>query len=301
MRYSESGLILKKAELTALLGFCSKDKERPHLCVVQFRVRDGRVYAYATDGKRAVEADGHAVPTVVYNEWTVRRECLDQARRALDGSQVLRLGFSFASLNEAFIEEQGLEVASLSWPEDAASSQASFPAVDQIVRLPHASEEVARCAGIAAQYLADIRLMAKAANVEAVDCYPPRTNRDPAYFRANGEDTTWTAVVMPALTEASEEEAKKAKRRKDERQAEMQYGGAEPEPAPQPRATTAVEAAVDALQSTLAEHGATMTIRANGKEVTVGGRAKQRGASTSKTAREKSPKAKRRTRAEAKA
>jgi hypothetical protein len=299
MRYSESGLILKKAELTALLGFCSKDKERPHLCVVQFRVRDGRVYAYATDGKRAVEADGHAVPTVVYNEWTVRRECLDQARRALDGSQVLRLAFSFASLNEAYIEEQGLEVASLSWPEDAASSQASFPAVDQIVRLPHASGEVARCAGIAAQYLADIRLMAKAANVEAVDCYPPRTNRDPAYFRANGEDTTWTAVVMPALTEASEEEAKKAKRRKDERQEEM-FGGDEAAATPPPRATTPVEAALQDLKDLCIETGTTMTVTGlDGKEtVVVDGRAKANGKRASKKASKKTSK-KRGVRAEA--
>lgn len=254
MRYSGSGLILNKAELTALLGFCSKDKERPHLCAVQFRVRGGHAFAYSTDGKRAIEADGHAEPSVKENEWTVRRECLDQARRALEGSQVLRLAFSYASLNEAFIEEQGLEVASLSWPEDAASSQASFPAIDHIVRLPHASEEVARCAGIAAGYLADIKLMAKAANVTAVDCYPPRTSQDPAYFRANGEDTTWTAVVMPVLTDASAEEARNAKRRKDKRQEEM-FGGDEPAaPHPAP-VTTPVEAALQDLKDTVIVDG----------------------------------------------
>jgi hypothetical protein len=277
MRLDENGLLLSKAELTALLGFCSKDPEKPNLCVVQVRTRDDVVFAYATDGKRAVSARGHATPDSSHGEWLVRRECLDQARRALDGSQCLRLKFSFSSLNEARIEQQGVEVATLNWPQDAAVFQASFPDVAGIVRIPHVSDEVARCAGIAAEYLADIKLMAKAASVTAVDCYPPRTNRDPAYFCADGEDTTWTAVVMPTLTDASAAEAARPRRR-DPRQAEM-YDDDEPvvpRNAAEASAMSPVEQAVEDRQDTLDKHGATMTVKPGGRVTKVGGKGKSK-------------------------
>lgn len=219
MQCTQDGLALTKAEIGALLEFCSKDKERPHMCQVKFTVKEDRCFAYATDGHRAIEADGSVKLPVQKGEWLVRRDCLVQGRKVLERNQVLRLCFSHASLHEARIEQDAEEIAGLDWPEDAAVAQQSFPNVEAAVHLPHASRDAARCVGLNAKYLMTVRAMARAAGTEAVDVYPPKSSDSATYFRATGE-TVWTACLMPVMTEESSGLAAR-KRSKNSKQPEL--------------------------------------------------------------------------------
>jgi hypothetical protein len=247
MQCTNEGLALTKAEIGALLEFCSKDKERPNMCQVKFTVKEDRCFAYATDGHRAIEADGSVKLPVQKGEWLVRRDCLVQGRKVLERNQVLRLCFSHASLHEARIEQDDEEVAGLDWPEDAAVAQQSFPNVEAVVHLPHASRDAARCVGLNAKYLMTVRAMARAAGTEAVDVYPPKSDDSATYFRATGE-TVWTACLMPIMTEESSGLAARKRSKKNAKQPELP-------------GTSVAE-----LADTLKKHGATLKAVGVGKE-----------------------------------
>lgn len=205
MNCNENGVGFTKAELSALLAFTSKDEDRPHLCAVQVRVSDGRVWAYATDGHCAAEVDGMNEGEHIDGEWIVNKEFLAQGRQLITGKQVLRLAFSAASLNHARVEdmETGTEVSNLGWPHDAAYSQLTFPPVRDLLKLPP-KERTVRCITLNPEFLALVDKVGKAASGGA-DIYPPKDPLQPVVIRVGAEcATTWTLLIMPMRSETSE-------------------------------------------------------------------------------------------------
>lgn len=197
MRSESRGIVVTKAELAALLEFAESSKDSS-LSVVQFWVDGDRCRAYATDGKRAVEADGESNGRTE-GEWTVHREFLDSVRKLLTGAQQAVLEVSAASLHSVKIEdaETGTEVSSLTWPTDAASTQTTIPTLRQIIQLPLPKRDVSRCATLPACQLAGLSLVGKAAQWDACDIYPPESAQDPLVFRIDGgAGTMWTGIVM---------------------------------------------------------------------------------------------------------
>lgn len=209
---NEHGVGMSKADGRVLLAFSCKDKEKPDLQLVKFTVKSGRVFLYATDGYKAVEAEGIAHEDAEDGEHLVRRDCLAQALKTLERNQVLRLCFEGASLNHARVEEQGLEVANVGWPEDAAIAQHGLPQVANApnIKIPHASEQSARCVGVDEDAFKAVALMCRAAG-KLADTYPPKTVDHPAIFCADG-DTTWRASVRPKPTEESHGTRRRSKK-----------------------------------------------------------------------------------------
>lgn len=203
---SLSGLVLTKAELSALLAFSAKTSdERPHLSVVHFLVEDDRCWAYATDGHRAVECDGESDAKLPNGEWLVAREFLDAANKLLGAEQSIRLCFSRASLTEAVVEDkEGLQLSTFQWPRDAASSQQTFPQVRDVIKIPQHSNPV-RVVTLNPAYIADLKKVAAAAEKEAIDLYPPESPLSPLFFRVETDPTTtWTGAIMPLRSTAAE-------------------------------------------------------------------------------------------------
>lgn len=213
MKSNENGIALTGAELGALLKVASKEKNDRDKAAVLFIAKGDRCYARATNGQIAVEVDGDGDGDLD-GEWLVTRDFLEEAKKLVAGvKQIARLMFHGASLHEARIEENGLEVGSFHSPNDAAVAQHSFPNIDQSVKLPGGTrKKIAHCASIGIAYLSTIEAIGKAAGVEFADMYAPKDRDSPFSFRCgDGGDTIWTGSINPLPTAASsagdEEEA----------------------------------------------------------------------------------------------
>jgi hypothetical protein len=207
MHCNENGISLSRLELTALLDIASKEPSDRNRYGVLFRVDGDRCYARATNGEAmSVEAVGDSDAQHSAGEWFVHRDLLVNGKKLVTGKQVLRLQFSGASLNTVRVEENGVEISELHWPTDAAVAQASFPTIDDSIKLPASNRKMARCAAANTAYLVCIDKVAKAAGVEFADLYPPKDKEGALVFRAgdDGErDTIWTGSIRPVPSNAS--------------------------------------------------------------------------------------------------
>jgi len=205
MHCNKEGISLDRKELRALLEVASKESDDRDKFGILFRVTGEKVYASATNGRVALEAFGIGDGAHSDGEWFVSREALVEGKKLLAGKQVLRLEFKGASLNHVRVEENGLELSSLSWPKDVAVAQCSFPAVKKDLKIPRRKREIGHCHSVAAAYLAVVELVADAAGVEFADCYPPENSDQPYVFQCGAdEETTWTGSILPLKTSASE-------------------------------------------------------------------------------------------------
>lgn len=206
MMLTESGLRLSKAEVSALLAFGATDSASPYFGVhfkamVASGSQDALVKARATDGNVAVDAFGHS--SLDRNqEWFVSKAFLIGLAKLADSTHSVLLKFSAASLHDAAVEDgTGREVATFSWPGGgAAVAQLSFvdsEEWDKRLKLPSRARGV-KCLEL---QTASLKLLAKlgaAAGVLGVECYPPPQEDARLLVRAEGQDTTWVAVVDPA-------------------------------------------------------------------------------------------------------
>ncbi|MDX1527034.1 MAG: hypothetical protein R3337_00315 [Gammaproteobacteria bacterium] len=206
MKLTDEGLVINKNALEALLAFASADPKRPNLYGVHFIASDTHVKARATNGHIALDAVGEN-ESARPNEWFVHREFLKGAQKVLDNKSTLTLQFSGASLRDAVVHnEDGVEMASFSWPNDAANFQTSFPEPgvwDDLLK-PPGGKKTSRVR-LNADYLGLMGKVSKAAGVHGIDCYPPPAKDERVVFRCEGQDTTWIAVVMPMNSEDDEE------------------------------------------------------------------------------------------------
>lgn len=208
MRAEQRGIILSRAELTALLAFAATDEKRqPQKCVIHFSTLDQRLRAYAADGTRAIEADSAFNDQAPAGEWSIDRRFLEQARKLATADDLIVLEVSGASLHTARIEDEaGGEISTIAWPVDAASSQATLPLDDfrQIIKLDP-SDVATKCVTVNSSQLASLAVIGKAANWDAVDLYQPATRAEPLRFRFDSVGSTWTGVLMPQKSEADYE------------------------------------------------------------------------------------------------
>lgn len=205
MMLTDSGLRLSKPELAALLAF-SADNQTSSFYGVHFKAigsaeEDPIVKARATDGRIAVDAFGHCTPGI-NREWFVSRAFLSGVAKLADSSHSVLLKFSGASLHEASVEDHaGMEVATFSVPgEGAAHAQMSFVHCedwDMRLKIPTRQRGV-RCLSMKTGSLKLLAKLGAAAGVESVDCYPPQHDNGRLLVRAEGNDTTWVAVIDPA-------------------------------------------------------------------------------------------------------
>jgi len=195
MRSEKRGIVVNKAEIAALLEFASRDVERS-LSNVQIRVEGSKLFAYATDGRRAIEAIG-GVADGEDGEWALGREYLAELRKLLGNDDRAVLLVSGASLHEALIEdEDGNQRSSLTWPKDAASTQTTIPVLRQAMAIPRGAKR-ASCVSVPASQLGAIALVGRAAGWDEVDIYVPKGRADPLVFRVDASPTTWTGCIMP--------------------------------------------------------------------------------------------------------
>lgn len=198
MKATLNGIQFYKPELRVLLEFAESAKEAM-LAVVHLRIAGDRVFAYATDGRRAVQAMGDVDAGVTDGEWTVFRHFLDHVHKLLDANQFVLLEVSGASLHRAVIMdgESLQEVESMICATDAASTQMSFPLepLNRLIRLPVTQRPV-RCVSVPASQLASLSHLGKAAS-ETLDLYPGKDRQSPITFQCEGSDTIWTGLIQP--------------------------------------------------------------------------------------------------------
>jgi len=230
MDCNSEGIALNRVELVALLSFTSVEKSSRDYYGAAFTVEGDRCYARATDGKKAVEADGTSDKKFAKGgkrEWFVYRDFLIACRKLITGNQVARLIFNGASLHEAKFEGVGDDddgdISTLTTRKDAANAQANIPAIAKQTKLPSTTRDVARCVTLAGPYLATLNKVAKAAATEAIDCYPPKDKDTAAVFRiGDGKETQWTVAIMPVKSVASHEASASTKRNKKSAAARQQ-------------------------------------------------------------------------------
>lgn len=229
MRAEDRGILISKAEIAALLEFATTDQAN-ELSRVRFFVDGDRCWAYASDGHRAIEADGESSDELS-GEWAVERSFLEAVKKLLDKDTRAVLEFSGASLHSAVIEdeEEGAERGTVTWPHDAAIAQLTIETLRQVIKIPRTRETV-RCVTVPGTQLAALALVAKAAGWNELDVYPPKTRSEPMVFRIDGgAGTTWTGCVMPSRDRgvdpdatAERHEARRSRgRRSDPRQTEL--------------------------------------------------------------------------------
>lgn len=207
MRHTDEGLELTKSEIAALLAFACDAPERPNLYGVHFLLSEQHIRARATNGHVALDAVG-TNETGTENEWFVHRDFLKGATKVLENNCTITLQFSGASLRDAAVHDQdGVERATFSWPQDAANAQTTFPDQSEWDRLltPPSGKRSVKFVKLNAEYLGMMAKVAKAAGMSWIDCYPPPKQDDLAVFRVEGVDTTWIAVVAPMKGDEEEE------------------------------------------------------------------------------------------------
>lgn len=208
MMLTKEGLRLSKSELSALLAFSSTEPSSAYFGV-HFKATmpkdstDQLVKARATDGNVAVDAFGHS-NLDRDQEWFVSRAFLKGLAKLADSTHNVLLKFSAASLHEAAVEDVGgHEVATFSWPgSGAANPQVTFADSeewDKRLKIPSRSRGLKSLE----MKIGSLKLLAKlgaAAGIDGVECYPPPQDDERLLVRAEGEDTTWVAVIDPAPT-----------------------------------------------------------------------------------------------------
>jgi len=215
---SKSGLVLNRDEIAALLAFAAKD-ENDDRSWVSVNVGDGRALVYATDGDRAVEADGMAKGDVAL-EWYLGRALLERAHRNVERAQVARFAPPGKSQELIRIEDTGRVLCTIKDGQGNVCTQLRFPDMDGRMTPPRTKKhrEVGR--GIVTPRIqvmnapkdarvvltekdsAIVRVVCRAAGVDRVEVCPPAQPWELATVRASSDDvdsTIWTAKFRPEV------------------------------------------------------------------------------------------------------
>lgn len=210
MHFTKQGLHLNKAELSAILAFTSKEESKPQLMGAKIVVADGRVCAYATDGRASVVGEGLSDSHNRSAEYFVNSDFLKAAHKVATKGNDLLLEFKDDGLHDACVlDDEGEEVGRWHQDEEGASTQTSaFP--DVRIKIPNGEHPCANST-LDASHLRSLTAICKAADIGALDVHMPKTRDDGVVFRVGvGGDTTWTARIMPAASDAAEAKDDKA-------------------------------------------------------------------------------------------
>lgn len=206
MRATEDGIIINRAEISALLAFTG-DTER--FSSVQFRVTgSAKLIASASDGNRAVEVTAEA-DNAETGDWGVDRTFLEHMRRGCDeGETVALLKVSRGGLKIGVVQaiEGGDERARVTWPREAATTQTSMDQVRGAIGNDVALEGLS--------WFAFDPSEAKLLGVVATACekcpmsiFPGKDPGAAVHFEASSIGGRWRGVIMPTRVSAPGEAA----------------------------------------------------------------------------------------------
>lgn len=276
MRASKIGIEIGKAELTALLTFTGS-KEGSDNVYFGVRERRAKLVASATDGKRALEittesdSDDHVI-----GEWQVNRAFLEACGHVLESVGLCVLMVTSSGLRKARIMdvESLAERATISWHEEAASTQISIAGLASIItNASLLTSHHGSWFAVQGRYLADMIVVSKACNKAPITIYPPAGPTDPMYFEAASDSAQWRGVIMPVTV--------------------THPGGLLGEDDEHPDdigSSAAMRKAVDALRDTLTKNGATMSIHTPSDDGVVDDDYKPEGDKPLKTEKKPKPK-----------
>lgn len=204
MKSTIDGISLSRKELTALLAFASQNEAEKNMWGVHFRIAGEKCFARASNGYAHLEVEGindHGDD----GEWMVARKFLVDGQKELESKQVLRLEFRGASLHEAAVLENDVELGRWQSAKDVAIPQVSFPWDG--VKLPSGNRKIAHCCVISAEYLKLVMLAAKAVGVPTFYLYAPKEqDGDVTFTVGHDQQTSGIGVIKPLPAKAKGEE-----------------------------------------------------------------------------------------------
>lgn len=232
MDAKESGIALTRGELRALREFGSQEETNRDMFGVHFETLEQRVFARATDSRRAIVLDGISDGAMGNREFFVDMKFLIDGRKELEGKQVLRLNFSGASLHQATIEENGVGRLTIERERDAAIAQFSLPKIAKDIALPGSRREKLHCATLSVGHLKAVTLASQAVEEEMIEWFLPSEADGLLVFRiAHDKDTSChggfllnlsaESILRPGDSEDDEDEDEKPKRGRKRKQPEL--------------------------------------------------------------------------------
>lgn len=210
MHVTKDAMTFTRPELRALLAHASTDDTRPHLWGVAIDLTRGR--AFATDGHRLCLTQARVTPTLTtaVAACVVARDVLERAVRACGtrgriairryalteatagSSSVLGAGDDYVSVEVLDENDKQLVTA------HARIGAAAPPQIDAIVPVQDLKAKRTVWTTLDARYLADLALVAAAAETTAgVRCWAATGPLDPVLHDVDGETAYWQIVIMP--------------------------------------------------------------------------------------------------------
>lgn len=212
MKQNEGGIELSRPEIAALLAHASSDETRPHICCVHFRMSTS-VLVETTDGHRLARLSGSA-PN--YNgpvaDWLASREVVEAAA---DSCRRMKADFvRFMPPGYAIVSDPGFVHETVTTPTIA--EDVKFPPTDHVIPT-YSIDGLGLPSELNGDYIADLGLVAKAANAEfiremlpgcktqkeraqvrathkfGITVYPAQGELDPVAFTCG----PWLVIIMP--------------------------------------------------------------------------------------------------------
>lgn len=204
--YSKSDtLVMTRDEIGALMTFADKPGGKRDM--VRFELRRDGGCARATDGKRAVEVvfqhDGYDAA------FSVTRAALDRVKRMMVAGDRCVLELKSGSTPWVRIEhddDEGITrvIWRTRWAGGAVDTQLDMSLGMDVVRdiianAKSRARHIPRGSAFSlnAEYLADLQLVARAAQLTRVDIYPAEDSSAPVLFEVVDVGYMWHGVVMP--------------------------------------------------------------------------------------------------------
>lgn len=201
MRYQEGkGIRLFKAEIKALLGFTNPDSEK--FCFINFRVRNGKTFAWCSDGSAFVLAQGEAwdgaggASTDSY-EWQIHYSALLMVGGAMAEKHVATLRVSrFGTIRDIGItnDEDEEQLGTFNIPNDSIGVQLGLGTgihfIHDAIRAYH---DPAPTWAMNGKYLKKLQDVCKANCAPFVRIYAPRDETTPVGFIVG--DGAWQGVI----------------------------------------------------------------------------------------------------------
>lgn len=205
MESDKNGIAFSKGELKLLRQYGSKDITNREFFGVHVHVKGESVCAWASNGRTmAVEINGIADGKFHDLECFVSMKFLIDGRKQLEGKELLRLGFSGASLHEASIEQAGIIRETLTSQNDMAIPDVTLPGICKQLKKPAARREKVHCMAIAPDYLKAAALAAEAAEEgQLVEIFPPSSPDGWVVFQVDGDKNT--SIIGQVLANATVE------------------------------------------------------------------------------------------------
>jgi hypothetical protein len=189
MRADNGKFILSKQEVTCMLQFAVKDETRPHMLGLHFVPAKGTVEA--TDGHAAIRANSMA--TADAPSFLAPRKVLEMATKlASTAHHAIEVSCQDGEVTANVLDTDKGDKRIASAYEDAADGE--FPDLDVVTPAPESLGDVNY--NIDPKFHTQIGEMRKA-GVDRVKCHGQAGKNGPVVYTADGEDTTYTIVVMP--------------------------------------------------------------------------------------------------------